>query len=250
MYNLWVTAKTGAWDEMAGSYKYDRYRFLEYTEDALVSRFKTLSPEAISTLLSLPTLFVYETIVDSPARVGRITQIKPGPDSVTLAFELDLRQRPLHQEELMDMRVALRIDHSFEFNRTHWAVKNIELDKAIRSAIPEYVRENHVRHDANSKALLAIRSILDAAEPFDVTIEEAVIRVQPQRLSAEPWPSGTWGLDEMKDGPWPQPLLLDCSWPNGRLQLVASAQRAGGKYGGARADREQEKPRLRVHVRA
>jgi MoxR-like ATPase len=229
MYNLLVTSQTGTWDPQSGIYTYERSRFLEYTETSIRAQFENLDPEAISRLCALPTLFAYEAIVDSPARIGRITKIMPGASIVSFTFQIDPQARPLSRDELIGIQGLLGVVHSFELNRTHWAIKDIDLLDVIRFA-PEYVRKNRVLPDANRMALKAVRSILDAAEPFDVTIEDTKIKVEPQRLPAEPWPVGTWGIDEKQDGPWPQPLLLECSWQTGKTQLIASAQLAGGRY--------------------
>ncbi|WP_438016915.1 MoxR family ATPase [Sorangium sp. So ce315] len=98
------------------------------------------------------------------------------------------------------------------------------------TTLPPYVEEFDVRSDANHVALKVARSILDACRPFEFSIDGTVIKLEPHRLPAVPWPVGTWGLDEKQDGPWPQPVLFDCSWQGGKTQIVASAQRAGGKY--------------------
>ncbi|AUX27223.1 uncharacterized protein SOCEGT47_078060 [Sorangium cellulosum] len=95
---------------------------------------------------------------------------------------------------------------------------------------PAYVDEYDVRPDANRLALKVARTILDASRPIEVAIEGTEIKLEPQRLPAQPWPVGTWGLDEKQDGPWPQPVLFDCSWQGGRTQIVASAQRGSGEY--------------------
>lgn len=93
-----------------------------------------------------------------------------------------------------------------------------------------YIRENHVLPDANWIALKAVRAILDAAESFEIAIEGTKIKVDPHRLPVEPWPASIWGLEEQQDGPWPQSVLFDCSWQNGKTQIIASAMRASGKH--------------------
>src|SRR5689334_7762040 len=74
MYNLLVTAVERAWDKP--SYVLDFSRYLEHTDDALRERLRALDERAISELTKLPTLFAYETAVDSPARVGWIAELQ------------------------------------------------------------------------------------------------------------------------------------------------------------------------------
>lgn len=98
--------------------------------------------------------------------------------------------------------------------------------------VPAYVRKNHVRPDANWVALNAIRAILDAAESFEVSIEGVTVKIDAYRNPVESWPVDTWGIEEEQDGPWPQSVLLDCSWHGGKTQIVASAVRATGIHRG------------------
>lgn len=104
---------------------------------------------------------------------------------------------------------------------------------------------------ANRIALQALRSVLGAAHPLDVSIGGTRIRVTPtapptqvdllQTLAAasgaaQPvsWPHGAEGLDAQKDGPWPPPVLLDCTWKGGRvmLEVRASVWRGSKRYNG------------------
>ncbi|HLM75936.1 MAG TPA: hypothetical protein VK459_24690, partial [Polyangiaceae bacterium] len=95
----------------------------------------------------------------------------------------------------------------------------------------EYAREKDLLPDANRLALKAVRSILDAAEPLELSVEGTRVRIQISRLPSEAWPaSGILGLEEAEDGPWPQPVVLHCSWEGGSTELIASAERAGGSY--------------------
>lgn len=95
----------------------------------------------------------------------------------------------------------------------------------------DYAREKGLRPDANRLALKAVRSILDAAEPIELSIEGTRVRVEISRLPSKPWPAnGILGLEEAEDGPWPQPVVLHCSWEGGSTELIASAERAGSPH--------------------
>lgn len=46
-----------------------------------------------------------------------------------------------------------------------------------------------------------------------------------------PWPAATSGLEESSDGPWPAPLVVDCTWPFGKCRLELSLHRwTSGEY--------------------
>lgn len=89
------------------------------------------------------------------------------------------------------------------------------------------------RADANRIALHAVRSILDAARPMNLTVEGAAVEVQVERLPSAPWPPYRLeGLDEATDGPLPRAVRATCSWEGGRTELLVSADwwRTKGRY--------------------
>ena len=79
MYNLLVTAHSGAWD--SEGYEYDRERFGEYSPPQVIEKFRSLDPAAIEELKSLPTLFAYEGDKEN-VRVGYIRRIKERERSI------------------------------------------------------------------------------------------------------------------------------------------------------------------------
>jgi energy-coupling factor transporter ATP-binding protein EcfA2 len=86
---------------------------------------------------------------------------------------------------------------------------------------------------ANRIALKALRSVLEAAHPFEASVAGAAIRVTA-RMQDVAWPHGPHELDETTDGPWPKTALLDCAWQTGRVALEARAMfwRGSGRYKG------------------
>lgn len=79
------------------------------------------------------------------------------------------------------------------------------------------------RPDANRIALRALRSLLDAAAPMDLTVVAAPVHVEVERLPAAPWPArGLQGLDQAADGPLPRAVRLRCTWPGGSTELLFS----------------------------
>ncbi|WP_437599085.1 AAA family ATPase [Sorangium sp. So ce590] len=80
------------------------------------------------------------------------------------------------------------------------------------------------RPDANRIALRALRSLLDAAAPMDLTVEGAPVHIAVERLPSAPWPArGLEGLDQDADGPLPRAVRLRCTWPGGSTELLFSA---------------------------
>jgi hypothetical protein len=78
------------------------------------------------------------------------------------------------------------------------------------------------RTDANSIALRAVRSVLDAALDFEADIGGKHVAVVATRQPAAAWPRPLRGLDEEADGPWPSPVEVRAEWSGGSTRLVAS----------------------------
>lgn len=83
------------------------------------------------------------------------------------------------------------------------------------------------RPDANRIALTSIRSIASVRGSFDVTVHGAPVHVEVNPAASAPWPRVVEGLDESKEGPWPPPLYLTCTWPNGKTTLKVAGETWG-----------------------
>jgi energy-coupling factor transporter ATP-binding protein EcfA2 len=92
---------------------------------------------------------------------------------------------------------------------------------------------------ANKLAFAVAKALFEGARPLDMGIEGVTIHVVPKREPPIAWPTLPQGqpipgLEESQDGPWPAAVRLDCSWPGGRVVLVArwSLWRASARYRG------------------
>jgi len=131
VYNLIVTAEEGAWD--GKSYVLPQERITEYTDDSLKTRYRILDDQAIAELKSLPTIFAYEEPRDTPARVGRVTRIRSRRGRVRLDFELLKDVPAIPAAQLAKMAFDLDVD-GWEMNRTHWAIKDVDLIEVLEGA--------------------------------------------------------------------------------------------------------------------
>lgn len=130
MYNFLVTAMDGAWDLPA--YEYERSRFGEYSPEAVMEKYRSLSAAAIEELKSFPTLFAYEG-TDKEVRVGYIRRIKERGRSVLVEYEFEKDIKPIPFSSISPLRVRLDIQE-WEMNKTHWAVKDEDLFEILSSA--------------------------------------------------------------------------------------------------------------------
>lgn len=132
MYNLIVTAEAGAWER--SRYSMPLSRLGEYSPESFKARYRPLDERAISELTSFPTLFAYEDPKDLPALVGRVTRITRSSGSdLRFDFEIEPDVPPISPAQLAEIGWDLDVG-DVEMNRTHWAVKDIELFDVLRDA--------------------------------------------------------------------------------------------------------------------
>jgi len=131
MYNLLITAQSGAWKKTV--YEYERGRAVrEYADSAIADRFKGLTKNDIDELMSLPCLFAYEG-GDDKARIGWITSIKVRAAEIRLEFEIEKEAPTISGARLKNLTTELDIVN-WELNRTHWAVKDVNLLQVLKTA--------------------------------------------------------------------------------------------------------------------
>lgn len=127
-YLLLMSGMPDKWD--AGSALMPTDRYLERTADTVKPRFTPLDERVRDELMSMPALFAYEVMRNTPLqmRVGRITRIQQRSDKYYLMFEFDPRVPPLDLQLLSDWKDDLDVDFSAnEQWRTHWSVKEVDL---------------------------------------------------------------------------------------------------------------------------
>jgi len=130
MYNLIVTGAAGTWDQ--AQYSMERSRVGEYTDDALSARYRVLDERTIAELMSFPTLFAYEKPLNAPARVGRVTHIATRGAGVRFKYVMLEGLPAIPAAQLLEQAQHLDIDdRAWEMNRTHWAVKDVDLMQVL-----------------------------------------------------------------------------------------------------------------------
>jgi hypothetical protein len=122
VYNLIV----GMTDGVASS-----GRILEYTDDALKAQFSDASGPIPERMVGMPTLLMPEVQnhgkAPAVARVGRLTGVRrSGRD-----FQFNFMPHPLVPtiplERVPELADQLGVESEWEWNRTHWAVKDRDL---------------------------------------------------------------------------------------------------------------------------
>ena len=80
------------------------------------------------------------------------------------------------------------------------------------------------RPDANRIALRAIRSILDAAHPFETTVVDKPVTVEVSRIPQRPWPDFARAVTEAEDGAWPRGVGVRARWDGGQVGLLVDCR--------------------------
>lgn len=164
MFNLLV--KGNGWNDSRD--EMDCSRIFEYTEDYLNIRFKTNNTIDIDSLIKLPCLFMQETWHDESqqnARVGTIVSAVKSRSVIKIEYAFDNSIPPLTNNQLREVAGELGIA-DFEFSRTHWAIKDIDLYKVLlrylkpRRQLPNVFTISEVEHIEPS--------LISVMMPFDM----------------------------------------------------------------------------------
>ncbi|WP_201353139.1 hypothetical protein [Hydrogenimonas urashimensis] len=128
MFNLIVSGS--GWAETRDTFPLGR--IFEYTTDDIVERFKPGGIINFDALRNLPTVFMEETWGDGKqlARVGTIIRARITGGEVSLEYFYDPDVPPIPNKAIESISSELDI-RDFEFNRTHWAVKDQDLFRVL-----------------------------------------------------------------------------------------------------------------------
>jgi len=123
MYHLLVSASGWESRDLLSS-----DRIFEYTQDRLVKIFKPSGVLDQSKISQIPALFVNEIRSDGNqfARIGNINKVENRGKEMRLEYHFDSGIPPIPNTMLQKISSELDID-GYEFSRTHWAIKDINL---------------------------------------------------------------------------------------------------------------------------
>ncbi|MBX3175101.1 MAG: hypothetical protein KF709_11855 [Gemmatimonadaceae bacterium] len=162
MFNLLVSARGWAPTRDASSAD----RLFEYTAPHVITRFKSDNQVDFAALCQLPTLMLDETNGNphKPARLVTLIRARYSGREIELEYANDPDAPPLTNGMLETLARDLDIT-PFEFERTHWAVKDIDLFRVLnRAAAPRRPRARVFR--LNEPEHIE-PSLVSAMMPFD-----------------------------------------------------------------------------------
>ena len=128
MFNLIV--KSAGWAD--GRDTIDKARTFEYTKGYVEDQYSPGGELDTTALMRLPTIFMQETFGEREraANVGTITSVRVAESEIALEYVYDPIVAPIPNARLEEMATELDIAR-FEFSRTHWAVKDVDLFKVL-----------------------------------------------------------------------------------------------------------------------
>lgn len=136
MFNLMVMGN--GWPEHES--EFTASRILEYTEDAVIADHRDADRQINFTkLINYPCLFMPERGADDEtARIGYLSRVRPHSRSdVMLEYRYDHQIPGISLYQIERLQRDLQMG-DWEFTRTHWAVKNVDLYRVLfRSLVPE-----------------------------------------------------------------------------------------------------------------
>ena len=110
----------------------DESRVLEYTDAHLIEEFKPGGRIDTDRVKQIPAIFAPETGGDDEqlTRVGYITDVSMNGRDVNLHYIYDPNIPPISNTQLENISDKLSIQ-PFEFRRTHWSIKDVDLFKVL-----------------------------------------------------------------------------------------------------------------------
>lgn len=132
MFNLIV--KYAGW--ASGRDTISAGRVFEYTDQSLIARFTPNGQLDFTALATLPCIFLQETsgLGNQLARVGTITRARQAGSTITLEYVYDPAIPAIPNVILQEFAVDLEFE-DFQFARTHWSVKDVDLYRTLLKII-------------------------------------------------------------------------------------------------------------------
>lgn len=129
MYNLFISAGHDAWNGEPWQVELGRC-VREYTDTAITEQFGELDAASIEALKRLPCIFGYEASNQKAPNFGIIRDVTKRQGQVRVEYEIQPVAPFLTADDMENLMFELDIG-KWELNRTHWAVKDINLPKEL-----------------------------------------------------------------------------------------------------------------------
>jgi len=129
MYHLFVEGNEQAWQGEPLQIELSRC-VREYTADAITKTYGDLTPAQVDELRRHPCIFAYEAARKLNPKFGLIRNVTVRQGEARIEYEIHQVVPFLTADQLKGLAFELDIG-KWEMNRTHWAVKDVDLAKEL-----------------------------------------------------------------------------------------------------------------------
>lgn len=129
MYNLFISANKNQWNGDPFILEMSRC-IREYTDTDITEKYGDFSEKSIKQIKKFPCIFGYESGCKIDPKFGLIREIVKRQGQIRITYEIINLEKFLNYLDLNEMLFALDISR-WEINRTHWAMKNVNLQKEL-----------------------------------------------------------------------------------------------------------------------
>lgn len=145
MYNLFVSGWEDQWKGDPCVLDAGRcVRHHEYTDEPIADRYGALDEAALKELTRLPSIFAYEAGCKLDPKFGIIREVTVRRGQVRIEYEIIPVDPFLVAADFDALSFELDIGN-WEMNRTHWAVKDVNLPRELHAAraisLPSWTRQ-------------------------------------------------------------------------------------------------------------
>lgn len=179
MYNLFVSSDEESWEGKPYFLEVNRC-VREYTDTTITAQYGELTADNVNELRRHPCIFAYETACWKGPKFGLLRDVTKRQGKARIEYgiiELDnfLTVNDLEEGLSFELDIA-----NWEMNRTHWAVKDINLGKELRPkgiVLPPWTR-------TASKAVDITKHEFDVALSFPGEIRDYIesVAVELERI--------------------------------------------------------------------
>lgn len=141
MYNLIITSDKKAFNGDSFFMDIDRC-ITEYTDNSIKEKFSSLDENVVNEIRRFPTIFAYENFCNKNPKFGIIRGIERRTNKIRIDYEILSLPKFITYKQLEKFQSELDIS-DWELNRTHWAVKNVDLQRELnirKIILPNWVR--------------------------------------------------------------------------------------------------------------
>ena len=149
MYSLIVSGSASAWT--GTPFLLEKERFLEFTDAEVKKGLGDWTDATVNRVVRLPCVFAYEASREKDPLFGVVHRVVPRDRDVRIEYEIVPVTPFLTHTQFRELGTELGVI-DFEFHRTHWAVKEVDLGRVLA----------RVGHAAAVRSLATPRQYRDA----------------------------------------------------------------------------------------